>query len=129
MRLALLLTIFLPALFAGTSLPASTSPRVHRGPTLPRVSRERVVQAKPKSANGISPERVSEIQNALIRTGYLKEASGTWDAGTQAAMEKLQSDNGWQVKLIPDSRALIRLGLGPGISPDLSGSAPVRSEQ
>ena len=28
-------------------------------------------------------------------------------------MQKLQADNGWQTKLIPDSRALIKLGLGP----------------
>jgi hypothetical protein len=28
-------------------------------------------------------------------------------------MTKLQSANGWQTKLVPDSRALIKLGLGP----------------
>ena len=28
-------------------------------------------------------------------------------------MQKLQADNGWQTKMIPDSRALIKLGLGP----------------
>jgi hypothetical protein len=28
-------------------------------------------------------------------------------------MTKVQSDNGWQTKLVPDSRALIKLGLGP----------------
>jgi hypothetical protein len=28
-------------------------------------------------------------------------------------MGKLQGDNGWQTKLVPDSRALIKLGLGP----------------
>jgi hypothetical protein len=27
-------------------------------------------------------------------------------------MEKLQGDNGWQTKLVPDSRAIIKLGLG-----------------
>ena len=26
---------------------------------------------------------------------------------------KFQHDNGWQTKLVPDSRALIKLGLGP----------------
>jgi len=50
----------------------------------------------------------------LIKSGYLSgEASGHWDAGTEAAMQKFQSDNGWQTKLIPDSRAIIKLGLGP----------------
>ncbi len=28
-------------------------------------------------------------------------------------MVKFQADNGWQTKLAPDSRALIKLGLGP----------------
>ena len=34
-------------------------------------------------------------------------------ADSQAAMVKYQSDNGWQTKITPDSRALIKLGLGP----------------
>ena len=28
-------------------------------------------------------------------------------------MQRYQSDHGWQTKLIPDSRAIIKLGLGP----------------
>jgi hypothetical protein len=40
-------------------------------------------------------------------------ASGTWDDSSQKAMEKFQADNGWQSKSVPDSRALIKLGLGP----------------
>jgi hypothetical protein len=39
--------------------------------------------------------------------------SGHWDAATETAMQKFQSDNGWQTKLMPDSRAIIKLGLGP----------------
>jgi peptidoglycan hydrolase-like protein with peptidoglycan-binding domain len=58
-----------------------------------------------------------EIQRALIRERYLTgEASGNWDAATQAAMQKYQSDQGWQTRLIPDSRALKKLGLGPDYS-------------
>ena len=46
---------------------------------------------------GISGERASEIQAALIRQGYMTgEPTGTWDANTAAAMTKLQLDNGWQ---------------------------------
>ncbi len=124
MRLTLSI-ILVPTLIAGSCLSANASPRVHRGPTSSRVSRERISQARPKTANGISPERASEIQNALVKAGYLKEASGTWDPGTQAAMEKLQADNGWQVKLVPDARALIKLGLGPGSEPESAGYGPV----
>jgi hypothetical protein len=62
----------------------------------------------------MSSDRATEIQSALIKSGYLSgEASGSWDAESMAAMQKLQSDNGWQTKIVPDSRALIKLGLGP----------------
>ncbi len=44
------------------------------------------------------------------------EANGAWDARTQAAMQKYQGDQGWQTKLMPDSRALKKLGLGPDYS-------------
>lgn len=62
----------------------------------------------------IDDERATEIQQALIKAGYLTgEPSGHWDDASIAAMTKLQADNGWQTKLVPDSRALIKLGLGP----------------
>ncbi len=62
----------------------------------------------------IDPERTRSIQQALISRNYLTgEPSGSWDGDTEAAMQKFQSDNGWQTKLMPDSRALIKLGLGP----------------
>ncbi len=62
----------------------------------------------------IDPDRTREIQQALIARNYLSgPATGDWDATTEDAMQKFQSDNGWQTKLMPDSRALIKLGLGP----------------
>lgn len=65
----------------------------------------------------IGSERVLQIQQALIREHYLNgEASGSWDAMTNAAMQKYQADQGWQTKLMPDSRALKKLGLGADYS-------------
>ena len=62
----------------------------------------------------IDPVRAREIQEALIREHYLDgAASGTWDAKSQSAMQRYQADNGWQSKSVPDSRALIKMGLGP----------------
>ena len=62
----------------------------------------------------IDPTRAREIQEALIREHYLDgTASGTWDAKSQSAMQRYQADNGWQSKSVPDSRALIKMGLGP----------------
>ncbi len=62
----------------------------------------------------IDPQRAREIQEALIREHYMSgNATGKWDDSSQKAMEKFQADNGWQSKMVPDSRALIKLGLGP----------------
>ena len=62
----------------------------------------------------IDSERTRQIQEALVREHYLSGApSGTWDAATEDALRKFQADNGWQNKTVPDSRALIKLGLGP----------------
>ncbi len=70
--------------------------------------------AKKRGQQAIDPARAREIQTALIREHYLQgEPSGTWDAATQAAMQRYQADQGWQSKTTPDSRALIKLGLGP----------------
>ena len=75
----------------------------------------------------IASDRAREIQAALIREKYLDgQPTGLWDARTTAAMRKFQADQGWQSKVVPDSRALIKLGLGPShendLNPDLMGS-------
>ena len=62
----------------------------------------------------IDEERTMAIQSALIREHYLSgEPTGVWDQTSKDAMLKFQADNGWQTKITPDSRALIKLGLGP----------------
>jgi peptidoglycan hydrolase-like protein with peptidoglycan-binding domain len=72
---------------------------------------------KSKGQQGIQPERTREIQTALIREKYLNgEPTGVWDSRTQEAITKYQADHGWQTKITPDSRALIKLGLGPNFS-------------
>ena len=71
-----------------------------------------------RAVPSMSSERATEIQAALIKRGYLPgEPTGVWDSASIAAMQKLQSDNDWQTKLVPDARALIKLGLGPGTTP------------
>ena len=62
----------------------------------------------------IDSERAQAIQEALIREHYLTgEATGTWNQASEEAMRRYQADQGWQSKTVPDSRALIKLGLGP----------------
>jgi hypothetical protein len=87
---------------AHASLRHSIRLRLHH----PHAARHEVV--------GMGSERATQIQSALIKSGYLAgQPSGVWDAQSAAAMQKLQADNGWQTKITPDSRALIKLGLGP----------------
>jgi hypothetical protein len=64
--------------------------------------------------HGIDQQRTREIQEALNREHYLSgEPTGAWDQATKDALVRFQAENGWQTKVIPDSRALIKLGLGP----------------
>jgi hypothetical protein len=67
-----------------------------------------------RGQQAIDSPRAREIQEALIRQRYMEGApSGKWDAATQDAMKRYQAAQGWQSKTAPDSRALIKLGLGP----------------
>jgi hypothetical protein len=62
----------------------------------------------------IDAERTHQIQDALIRQHYMTgQPTGKWDASTEEALRHFQADHGWQNKTVPDSRALIKLGLGP----------------
>jgi len=103
------------ALLLSAALPCSAFSHARRGPTSPKLFNKRSkATAKPAGQRGIDDTRATQIQTSLIKSGYLSgTASGHWDAGTETAMQKFQSDNGWQTKLIPDSRAIIKLGLGP----------------
>lgn len=102
---------------AGSLIAPASATRTHRAPT---ASHSKTAKKKPAATHQlhgqrqIDPDRAREIQSALIREHYLTgEPSGQWDAASQAAMSKFQADQGWQTKLTPDSRALIKLGLGP----------------
>jgi hypothetical protein len=77
-------------------------------------SSKQTVTAHARGQRTIGEERTREIQSALIREHYLTgEPSGVWDAQSKDAMVRYQEANGWQSKVTPDSRALIKLGLGP----------------
>jgi peptidoglycan hydrolase-like protein with peptidoglycan-binding domain len=116
-------SILSTALVLATALPCVALTHSRRGPTSHKLFNKRAkTPAKTPSQHAIDDTRATQIQNSLIHSGYLSgEASGHWDAQTEAAMQKFQSDNGWQTKLIPDSRAIIKLGLGPN-QPQETGS-------
>jgi hypothetical protein len=96
---------------------APLSAQTTSSPTTTTHKKKKKSHKKVSSHHGqqkIDPERARAIQTALIREHYLDgKASGVWDDASQKAMQKYQADHGWQSKTTPDSRALIKLGLGP----------------
>jgi len=65
-----------------------------------------------QTATGIPPERVTEIQRALIKLGYLSgPASGQYDDDTVEAMKQFQSASQLPVTGLPSAHALKRLGV------------------
>jgi len=93
-----------------SSTSASTKGKTHTASSKKRRKKSTQVRGQQK----IDPQRAQEIQEALIREHYLSgQATGTWNDASEEAMRRYQADNGWQSKTVPDSRALIKLGLGP----------------
>jgi murein L,D-transpeptidase YcbB/YkuD len=65
-----------------------------------------------RPAPGISTERATEIQNALIKAGYLEgPASGQYDESTIDAMKQFQARSGMPATGIPSALALKKLGV------------------
>jgi peptidoglycan hydrolase-like protein with peptidoglycan-binding domain len=80
---------------------------------LPHSSRQRLALLH------LDPQRVSEIQQALIREGALNgPPTGVWDESTKDAMRRYQSGNGFAETGLPDAKSLMKLGLGPHPLPD-----------
>jgi hypothetical protein len=91
---------------------SSTSSKTHTTSSKKRSSRKKT--ARLRGQQKIDSERAQAIQEALIREHYLiGTPTGEWNAASEAAMRRYQADNGWQSTVVPDSRALIKLGLGP----------------
>ena len=107
------------ALFVALAASPAFATKVHSAPASKTAKHHAHKKAAPKlrGQQAIDPARVMEIQQALIREHYLPgPANGKWDESTKAAMQKYQAAQGWQTKLVPDSRALKKLSLGPDYS-------------
>jgi len=115
--------LLVAAVFATPAIAADTT---HHTSTTHKKTTTHKSKKKAKKTRGqqaIDSSRVLEIQQALIREHYLNgEANGQWDTSTLSAMQKFQADQGWQTKLMPDSRALKKLGLGPDYSGAINAS-------
>ena len=75
------------------------------------------------------PERIQEIQQALVQAGYLNaQPNGRWDDQTREAMRRYQADHGFPVTGLPEAKSLMKLGLGPHpLPPDLDTSSGPRA--
>jgi peptidoglycan hydrolase-like protein with peptidoglycan-binding domain len=73
----------------------------------------------------LQPDRVQEIQRALVQAGYLNEGpNGRWDEQTRDAMRHYQADSGFQATGLPEAKSLMKLGLGPhALPPELDRKA------
>lgn len=114
--LVFILTFFLIASSSAFAR-SSSKPSKHHHVTSKSSKKKGKKAWQAKGQKNIASDRTREIQEALIRQHYLTgEPTGTMDAATKQALTKLQQENGWQTKVVPDSRALIKLGLGPSQS-------------
>jgi peptidoglycan hydrolase-like protein with peptidoglycan-binding domain len=93
---------------------AKSSSSSHKGKSA-KSSRHQVGQKAP------TPQRVSEIQQALAKNGaYAGAPNGKWDASTVEAMKKFQGAHGLTPSGKLDAKTLQQLGLGSqtaGIAP------------
>ena len=59
-------------------------------------------------------DRVKEIQESLVKRGYLKQdATGTWTPESADALRRFQADQSLDPTGKLDSLSIIALGLGP----------------
>jgi len=100
-------------LAAATLSPAQTSSITAPSTTKKSTSKKSHHKRRPRGQQKMDAQRIQAIQEALVREHYMSKPTEKWDATTQQALQKYQADNGWQNKVVPDSRALIKLGLGP----------------
>src|ERR1035441_1825668 len=83
------------------TLPAVAATRAHRNSaSTHKTTAKHTAKSKLAGQRTIDDERATQIEAALIKSGYLSGTpSGHWDAASIAAMTKVQADNGWQTQL------------------------------
>jgi peptidoglycan hydrolase-like protein with peptidoglycan-binding domain len=86
-------------------------------------AKKRVV--RPRTQQKPTPERYTEIQEALIGRGHLQgSATGVWGPDSVAALKAFQEGQKLEATGTIDALSLIRLGLGPKREAGLPPSDP-----
>lgn len=113
-------SLTLPAVAAQSSSTSTASHAAHKSSTSSakkstgtKSSSKKKSTKKVKGQAAPTPERISEIQEALAKKGALDGApTGKWDDSTTAAVKKFQSSNGLNPSGKLDALTLQKLGLG-----------------
>ena len=73
---------------------------------------QEVARSVPRGGGGIAADRVTEIQAALIKAGYLDgPPTGQYDDSTSTAMKRFQTDRGLPATGYPSATSLRALGV------------------
>jgi peptidoglycan hydrolase-like protein with peptidoglycan-binding domain len=116
------------ALFSNAAPTYARSAQATASPTAPthKKSKKHHAKSEPKQ-KAPTPDRITEIQSALLRGGYYRgDPNGKWDSNTVAAVQKFQSANGIEGTGKLDAPTLQKLGLGSDIA-GVSAPKPVAS--
>ena len=114
--LAVLFLAF-PLTSAARAARATTAHAVSTSSSKKKTSKKRRKSSRQSTQKAPTPDRITEIQSALARGGYLEgDPNGKWDSNTVAAMQKFQSSNGLEVNGKLDALSLQKLGLGSDIA-------------
>ena len=112
-------SLTLPAVAAQTSAQASKTPSTHKSSgasgkkSASAKSSSKKKSKKVKGQTAPTPDRISEIQEALAKKGALDGTpTGKWDDSTTDAVRKFQSSNGLNPTGKLDALTLQKLGLG-----------------
>ncbi len=121
--------LFLP----GPAMSARQKNKTHvrRGAVHRRVLHHRRYKRQPDYTRvHLQPERVLEIQQALVKAGTLhEEPNGKWDDATREAMRQYQEQNGFAPTGLPEAKPLMKLGLGPHPLPPGLSSPPAGNSE
>jgi peptidoglycan hydrolase-like protein with peptidoglycan-binding domain len=100
-----------PSSTNATQSKSSAATKSTRSTSSRNSSRRKSTKLKGQAAP--TPERISEIQEALAKRGVFTDTpSGKWDDSTVEAMKKFQSSNGLSPTGKLDALTLQKLGLG-----------------
>ena len=96
----------------GNKAVASRGKRGRRGRSSRREMSETVASGSSRPSPGIPQERVTEIQTALIKAGFMDgPATGQYDDSTVDAIKQYQGQNGMPQTVLQSAPFLKRLGV------------------